>query len=643
MRLALLSGAVAALATSAPAASAPHGGQYRGPTPPSSPRAAEGAPAGDDATWSRWWHFNREPYLELKAAVHDGGSTSGGDGDFFLGRGGAVARRNDLRPTEEQIHDQVVPAILELLDGQRDDDVVTACLMALGKIGDRPGDEHDLVAVITQWLDHANQEVEETAALALGLLGERRAATLLAALMHDEREGRKAVGGGKVDLRTRTFATYGMALLGAGAQHEAERRFCAVHLVQLLESDDAGRPDLSTAAILGLGLQRLGDGELPELDKRGRAVEGSARPTESRQALTQFLLEHLDDSRLERHVRALVPVALVRLDDGAYPSSKPRIVDALVPIARGDVKAELQVRHGAIHALGLLGDDDADLADERIRAALDLASEEADRLGRYLSLVSLARVGAREGAGHRAGARSEIRGKLQRLLVRGQSAQRPWAALGLGLIERASMAQGEEPSLGLRLTLRERLAKPGSPSERGAIMTALGLIGDQESAPAIEKHLTTGDYEVRAQAALALGMMDYRPAIPQLMRMVSQGGLQPAILRDAAIALALMRHKDVVPLLLAAVSTTNTVVVRASAARALGYVGDTTAVEPLLEVLRARRGTSIARAFAVVALGVICDRSPFPWNSQLAQDLGWYETPPTLHEPVNQTGVVDLF
>ncbi|MEZ6017480.1 MAG: HEAT repeat domain-containing protein [Planctomycetota bacterium] len=635
-------GTCAALCVAAPVLAA-HGGQYRGPAPtpagPGGPNSGDGPGAApDDGAWSRWWEFNREPFLELKNAVGDSNSAESPDGDSFLKRGGNGARRNDLRPDPALVHDRVVPAIIAALEGQRDVDLITASLMALAKIGDRPGDDIHVAAVLRPWLQHANGEVQETAALALGILGDPDEAPLLVALAEDTREGRAAVGGGKVSTRTRAFATYGLGLLGNQSERASVRRFVVLHLAHVLEHDDHARPDVATAVILGLGLVPIENGDLPKLDK-----QEPQRPAASRQATLLFLLDLLDDARLEREVRALVPVALARLEDGASPSMKDVIVDALVPIVRGDRDVELQVRHGAVQALGLLGDDDDDLSDQRIRAALFQATAEGDRVSRYVSLVSLGRVAGRAGTGTRGAARIDVRSRLSTVLVRGQSIQRPWAALALGLLERAALAEGAPPSEGLRLTLRDQLGSPGSPSERGAIITALGLIGHREAGPDLMKWLDSGEFELRSQAAVALGMMRYEPAIPALMKLVENASRQPGVLRDAAIALAMMRHKPVVASLVSTLTRSSDLYVRASVARALAFVGDVTAVDPLLELLTGRRVNESTRAFSVIALGLICDKEPFPWNSKLAQDLGWFETPPTLHDPVRQKGVIDIF
>ena len=80
-----------------------------------------------------------------------------------------------------------------------------------------------------------------------------------------------------------------------------------------------------------------------------------------------------------------------------------------------------------------------------------------------------------------------------------------------------------------------------------------------------------------------------------------------------------------------------------SALLALAYVGDSRAVAPLLGILIDDRRTDVERAYAIVALGIICDKDIVPWNHPLAQDACWWSAPPTLLDPKNGLGVVDLF
>ncbi len=174
---------------SGPSAPGPAGPSSPGPSSPGAPAAGPaasgptsgGGPTGPDlSVWDFWWGFNKEPYLNLRSRIRSAGVQSSSD-DFFLGRGEEDQRESSLRPSETMIRETVVPALLKALDEEKQNDIVTGCLIALAKIGDVPSEDgsSEFVTVMTSFLKAGEQQVAETAALALGILGDaRRAPTL---------------------------------------------------------------------------------------------------------------------------------------------------------------------------------------------------------------------------------------------------------------------------------------------------------------------------------------------------------------------------------------------------------------------------------------------------------------------------------
>ena len=71
----------------------------------------------DPLGWQQWWALNREPYLNLKAAVHRAGADSG-EADFFIGRGEKPDGPQSLRPPEGLIRDEVVIKLDLTFDGK---------------------------------------------------------------------------------------------------------------------------------------------------------------------------------------------------------------------------------------------------------------------------------------------------------------------------------------------------------------------------------------------------------------------------------------------------------------------------------------------------------------------------------------------
>jgi HEAT repeat protein len=636
--------ALGAVLAAHPAAA--HGGVYRGPGSTLGPGGATGggpagrtggAPDTDPAVWSQWWSFNRDRYLALRDAVFAGGSSSSGFDELFLGKGTKGPRDPGLRPSEEQLHTKVVPALLAALEGQRDIDIITASLLALAKIGEpTQGDAH-LAEVLRGWLEHSNQEVHETAAIALGILGAAESAPLLADLMLDRPAGRKLSGRGRVPERTRAFAAYGLTLIGYRADADAVRGFVVHSLTQAALQGDQPSRDRMVAAIIGLGVVRL--------DSRGTpppSADQAAPVSSSREGQLHFLMGLWADKRLSSRVRAHLPVAMVRLAVGVDPAWKASLVESFVATLNPRGKADKLAQHGVLLAAGLLGDNDQDAPDQRLRAALLVTSKEGDRLGRHLALLALGRVGAREGTGRPGSARTEVRAGLMRVLARGGSAERPWAALAVGLLERGNVAAGHPAAEGTRLALMDAYGKAGSPSEQGALAIALGLTAERRAIDALLGNIPSGDENARANAMIALGLMGAQQAVPLLRRIAGTAIYRPGLVREAAVALGLLGDKSVGGILVARMVRSNRMFEQLAMASALTFIGDKRVLEPLISVLADKRENDTTRAYAAVALGAIGDKELLPWNSKIAADVLWWQAPPTLFDPAAGKGILDI-
>ncbi|MCP3915796.1 MAG: HEAT repeat domain-containing protein [bacterium] len=627
-----------------------HGGVYRGPGSTIGPApggATTGGPttggAGakntDTANWEQWWSLNRDLHLALKDVIFSQTAATGDD-DFYLGQGTKRGQWGPgLRPTQEVIHGKVVPALIEALDGQKDIDIITGVLLALAKIGD--ADEGrgntNFEAVFRPFLAHSNQEVHETAAIALGVLGGQTAAPLLVDLIEDSSSARATVSRGRVPVRTRAFAAYGLGLIGHRARGEAVRKFVVHHLARAARVEGEPSRDLTVAALISIGLVPLENGNVPD-------IEGgeTLRPSASRQTQILFLLNQLADETIDARARAYVPVALARLEQGAEPSFKDTIAARFVALIDKRSRADKILQQGVLHSLALLGDDDDDISDVAIREALTVQTSEGDRLARHVALLSLARVSARGGNGERTDAVETTRKLLLARLSKGGTAERPWAGLALGLLERGTLAGGDEPHEGTRRALMHALSGTKAPSESGAYSLALGLMNESRAIDELIPRTTNGDQNARGYAAVALGLLGARKAAPTLKSIVGSENYRPGLVREAAIGLALMGDKGAVPTLLARLENTKQMLEQLALASALGFIGDARSVDPLVALLQDKRTSETTRAFSAVALGVVCDKERFPWNSKLATDVGWWEAPATLLDPSAGKGILDL-
>lgn len=639
-----------------------HGGTYRGPgsgigpagpSGPSTPTGpSPGGPgagpatggasdsSGDLTAWQQWWALNRDGYLELKAALARALPVSGAD-DFF-GGGTVTDARIGVAPARHVLRNRIVPALIEILAKERGPDLSTAALLALARIGPVPTDSTGAhkdgsvrsALAIRARLSSDNQEVSESAAIALGILGDTSAATVLVDLLDDTEAGRTFVGRPEVPYRTRAFGAYALGLLGRSSTNGDVTRFVVHHLASALVNDHASARDVQVACVIALGLVPLQDA--------GRA-NSSTSPAASRSAQFAFLASWMGDKSRPEVVRVYAPIALVHVaqDD---PALRDALVAACCDVLASPTSSSAALSQSAAAALGWIADSDVDALDVRARTALMRQTGDGDRLARRLAWIALARAGSRLGTGgDPERGRSETREFLLDALARGSTPERPWIALALGLFERANVRAGGEPAPRVREALERNLRDHGGPSEAGAYCLALGLSG----APGIARTLLqvlaeAHDDAVRAHAAVALGLARESAGVEPLRAIVLESRFKPVLLRDAAIGLGLLGDRTLGPTLVTMLETAQGLSAQAAIATALGFVGDARAVDPLLTIARDATKSPGPRAFAVVALGLISDRALLPWNACIAADANYWVPPGTLFNPSSGTGVLDI-
>lgn len=635
------------------APSSPGGARPRSPRMPPGAPGSGGALSFDRTHWSFWWEFNGEVYLGLKEHLYRAAPTSPESQDGPTTTGDEVASGAALRPTPAQVRGEVLPPLLAALDGERQPDILSSTLVALGRIGDDlDPDARRLIAErVRGFLDHGTREVAEAAVVALGILGDASEAPLLASLLADGAVGREAVGGRAVQTRMRAFAAYALGLIGHGEEREDVRRFAAHALVAELEGDEGSVPDVHAACVLALGLlPPSAPGRVaPEVTPRGRARVEPDRPTASLAGHVHFLRGVLDDAGRHDLVRAQVPISLARSLRGTPVRGveETPVHDVLLDRVAKDLLARLapmrreprEVVQSCVLALGFVGDDDADPGDVAIRAALaDVDDDHADPGARGFARIALARCGARAGAGPEAGSGAEeVRRALLRELARGSSALRPWTALALGVLERGRLDRGVSPSADVGRALRATLEDPPSPDAFAAAALSTGLLRDLEAEGLLLARATRGgDDRVRGAAAVALGLAGAQGARESIRQLVRTSIYRPALLRDAAAALGLLGDKGAADDLVGLLESARGLASQAAVSRALGRIGDARSIAPLVELLENERVTDQARAFAAVALGIVGDTDPLPWNAPLAAGGNYLAAPGTLYD---QTGL----
>jgi HEAT repeat protein len=636
-----------------PGPSGPTGGAPTGPNTPSvpGPGSPTGGPAGqprgpgtpgmsggpDLSTWDFWWGFNKDQYLNLKSAIYAGGPSTGDFTDFRR----TNQPKNSLKPSEDAIRNKIVPALKEALEKERSNDIVTGCLIALGKIGDvKNGDDgsSEFEPLIRKFLADPNQEIAETAAVALGILANDASVPTLKNLALDNEKGRKIVGTTEVKYRTRAFATYGLGLIGNLTPKNEVRQEIARTLIEILQKPDSSTRDVKVAALVSLGL-------VPINVDASEAGEGKTDHAASRQSQIQFIQKFFLDPEQHYLVRAHAPTALARLLEKDGPAdlrenTARMLLDALDPHS----KEKEEVQQSCVLALGQIGDAGKDKLNTEIRKTLQRLITEGDQQSRNFTMIALAQVGGRGKGEDTEKGRKDVRDLLLANLTRGKSHIKPWAGLAIGVMERELIDASETPSSTSKEFLREALKDAKAPDLVGAYAIGLGITKDDESKAMMVKKLDeTSEPNAKGNLCVALGLMDAREpeTVKKLQVIVRDSTYKPELLRQAAIGLGLLGDKDIVPELVTALQKAQALASQAAFASALGFIGDSRSIDPLVEMLKQKDITPSARGFAAVALGIVADKELLPWNSKISKNINYRANTTTLTGE-GGTGILDI-
>ncbi|MEQ1633105.1 MAG: HEAT repeat domain-containing protein [Planctomycetota bacterium] len=605
-----------------------HGGQYRGPgsgppppvTPGGGPATGPKAEAATGTNWQAWWEHNKEELLQPRNAIQ--GPISGSD-EFYLG----VRRSEDLPgtqlPTDADRRDLIAAALQKTLQDSSDRDVTTACMIGLAKVGvDVPPSK--LSELFALRLREPNQEVRETAALALGIAGLQDAFPALAALLRGDNEGRKLAGGREeVPERSRTFAAWSLGLL-AGRSTDAKQKQRTFELLSKLLADEGERSrDLRVGLIHALGL---------------------IAPDPERSAAERMLLYRIVDAlwafyerdlgKGNQLVQAHVPTAVVRLlgrgNAAAHQRAKERMVAELVADGRSN-----QIRESAALALGALclPQEECPADAECAKALVQYYQTGTDQQTRYFAIAALGRIGG------------EANRKALLRLYPGtnRATERPWVAIALGLIARQRMlADSTVVDAELGRMLLEDLRDIDVDTTRAGIALALGLCVYEPAGADIRALLasrTNSDTAI-GYVTLSLAMLGDRAAVADISDLMRRSLRRPFVLQQCALALGSLGDTSAVPVLVEMLSESESTATLAAIASALGELRDRRAIEPLLRALRDKDRSMLGRAFVAAALGGVGDKDALRWNAAIARDVNYGALVDTLGN--GSTGVLDI-
>jgi len=594
------------------------------PTAPTAKKAvtAVGDSGPDLSTWVFWWEFNKEPYLNLKAKIHSGGMETGAS-DVLVGLEGGTPRGNVFKPSPNQVFGTIVPALKKQLQTETNRDIITGDLIALAKIGNN-GDDKPLVDLFLPFLHHSVQEIAETAALALGILQSEEALPVLKSLLLDEPQGRKLVGKESgVPLRTRTFAAFGLGLIGHASSSESVKKDIADTLWTVLTTDQSPLKDIRVASVISMGI----------LD--------SEDPSETAQNLSDFLADDSHDFLVRAHCpNAIAKLLKDKVSDGDRLT--PFIDQFIGLLNKKGEKAE--VRQSCVQALGMMVRPDMPQAEKVVRQLVQTGQKGRDQQEKNFTAVSLGKIAAID---PNAKISAEVIQFLLKQLQKGSTNYRTWCAIGLGVMTfDANENEKSVPPIVPR-AVAEMFKKAKAPSQRSAYAIALGLMKYEAAKPVLRNVMeTSGDPSLRGYIAVALGLMSAREYKDDITRVVEKSSRRPELLRQSSIGLGLMSDRDVVPTLLKFLSPPDggrpVLSVLSASATALGFIGDQRSVTPLVNMMNNKDLTPLARAFAGIALGIVGDKEPLPWVTKISEDLNYRASVDTIVDQSGGSGILDI-
>ena len=458
-------------------------------------------------------------------------------------------------------------------------DTRAAAVIALGKCG-MPDD----LAEIKSVLGDRDKRVRESAALAMGILGNKEAIPELIAIMENRASAKQTLReGGEVLPRTRAFAAMALGLIGARTNvSDTPARSALVAMMNDREATKA-QVDLVVGPLVALGIMR---------DK-------SAIPQ---------LVNYLQDQKNPVRARSFAAVSLGKLRDRS----------AIKPLMKALRNKHATIVQSAAIALGqLLTTQDT----EEIHRLRMLTSSAKGQPERNFAIMSLGQIGGEEN-----------RQFLTKVLLRGKILQRPFASLALGVLFHNDPSADHRVATGKLLHQQFHATK--NPSRLGAYAISLGLMKYDRAGTDILRVLNKGGQaSLRQHLAISLGLMGFSDSIADIRDIVKEKG-DVDLRRNAAIALGLLGDRGALPFLREQIAASeNTQPVLGAVTRGLGFIGDVSAVPLLTEMVSDQdKYKDNTRAFSAVALGLLGDKDAFPFTTPIAENNNYIQRTDALRE-----------
>jgi HEAT repeat protein len=599
------------------------GGQRGSPiTNPGSPGPSRGGRTGGDSLepdlcqWQFWWEFNKDPFIKLKRAIYGSGRIVTGSDECYFTRGKKSDAEDLLRPGQKDIATKVVPKLIQALETVNQRDITSSCLVALARIG---MEEDRILPLMRARLSESDQEISETAALAMGILASPKAVNDLIALVTDGPAGRELCKRrNEVPFRTRSFAAYGLGLIAhANADIDLKEKIFDA-LKSIVEADKVSIRDLRIAAINGMRLLRI------------NPTDGEKAEKLLNRTLDTLMAFYNARKPNEEQSQAHVPVAIARLLGKELDQKDVYKERWMTDLNEG--KKSDWIRQSCALALGVM----ARAADDKYSKALQIYFDKGrDQQARYFSVMALGLIGGEKN-----------RTFLLRMVEDGKKIDKAWAALSLGVMNHqlCETDKNAEIDSAAGALICKQLGENKNPEVQGGLAIALGLLKYTKGADEVLAVLRNNvkEDELAGYCCLALGLMGHRDARDEIKSVVEESLRRPERLKQAAIGLGLLGDQSAGEVLIKFLRENNSLAAVSAVAGALGFIGDQRSLDPLNEMLFNKDLTDVARAFAAVALGIVADKEEFPWNSKIAANLNYRANTETLTDKAAGTGILDI-
>ncbi|MCZ6574682.1 MAG: hypothetical protein O7C98_16135 [Planctomycetota bacterium] len=554
------------------------GGEGNGPTTPRHRRARPREPvrsgrrsSGENRSWRIWWEYNREHLVGLRRKLRRSATLTG------------RAEEHRIDPLEGR-RDEVRKVLRTIAAKERDPALRASALLALGRTGDMQD-----ARIFLRLLRDGRQphEVLEAAALALGMLpdidDEETEAAVREHLIHFLRNPH---------LLPRR--AHGFAVIATGMRARQDKRL----LVALIQSYSSKIQQSEQAAVLtfagGLAHDPMIVPELVLIARKG--------------AIGRLRLNDID--------RAHATQALGL-------TGSPFLTDRLAYLLKSR-KSGLHTRRSAALALGRMLRE-CDLSETATRTAsaalLKQLRTSPDSVLRGFCAVGLG--GGRTPAG--------INDLMHAVDRGGDHVAKQFSAIGLGL---ARPRVDDKTARRIADFLQGELQKTHDTELASALCIGIGLGGIVEAREALLEIVgdTRKPAALRGGAAQAIGLLGRRsPEVERVLLEVMHDS-RDDLLEDTALALGLMGRRGTALALVEMLPKARSARVQGRILLALGHLGNSAVVTPLLGILTDKGERTVTREFAAVALGLLGDPRDEDPLFALDADFNYLATTHTTHE-----------